>query len=65
MRMKLDVQVTLEYEKDGEWYVGQVVELPGAISQGRTLQELQDNILEAIQLVAKHSRPGGERVAYA
>jgi predicted RNase H-like HicB family nuclease len=32
-------------------YSGQCVELPGAISEGETLEELKKNMTEAIQLV--------------
>jgi predicted RNase H-like HicB family nuclease len=32
-------------------YSGQCIELPGAISQGETIEELKANMTEAIQLV--------------
>lgn len=32
-------------------YTGQCIELPGAISEGETLEELKSNMTEAIQLV--------------
>lgn len=32
-------------------YTGQCVELPGAISEGETLEELKKNMTEAIRLV--------------
>lgn len=37
--------------KTDEGYTGKCLELPGAISEGKTLEELQANITEAIQLV--------------
>lgn len=46
--------LTLKYWKDGAWYVGQIVEVPAAVSQGKTLTELQENILEAYELVMEH-----------
>ena len=45
------IRLTLEYWKDGDWYVGQLVEVPGIMSQGKTLEELQANIDDAYQLV--------------
>jgi predicted RNase H-like HicB family nuclease len=50
-------------EEDG-WYVVQCVELPGAISQGRTRQEALANIKEAIELLLEHrtSKFAGQRV---
>jgi predicted RNase H-like HicB family nuclease len=44
------IQVTLKTGEDG-WYVVQCVELPAAISQGRTKEEALANIREAITLV--------------
>ena len=41
----------LEYWKDGEWYVGQLREVPGVISQGMTVEELEQNIQDAYQLM--------------
>jgi|GEM_PF-1612658 len=50
-------------EEDG-WYVVQCVELPGAISQGRTREEALANIKEAIELLLEHrtSKFAGQRV---
>ncbi|MBI2460748.1 MAG: type II toxin-antitoxin system HicB family antitoxin [Candidatus Rokubacteria bacterium] len=42
---------TLHYWRDGRWYVGQLVEVPGVFSQGTTLRALEANIREAYQLV--------------
>jgi len=38
-------------EKHGKWYTGYVEELPGANTQGRTLKEAMENLIEAIQLI--------------
>lgn len=38
---------TLEYWRDDDWYVGQMREVPGVFSQGKTLSELEENIREA------------------
>jgi predicted RNase H-like HicB family nuclease len=45
------ISLTLEYWKDGDWYVGQLIEIPGVMSQGKTLEALQENIEDAYQLV--------------
>jgi predicted RNase H-like HicB family nuclease len=49
------VHLTLEYWKDDEWYVGQLRELPNVLSQGKTLDELKENIQDAYKLVFKKS----------
>jgi predicted RNase H-like HicB family nuclease len=38
-------------EPEGREFSGQCKELPTAISQGKTLEELEENIKDAIQLV--------------
>lgn len=43
--------VKLQKDPDSEWYAVRCVELPEAISQGRTEEEALANIREAIELV--------------
>jgi predicted RNase H-like HicB family nuclease len=43
---------TLVYWQDGEWLVGRLRERPDVFSQGRSLPELEDNIREALSLMA-------------
>lgn len=42
---------TLEYWIDDGWYVGRLKEVPGVFSQGEMLQELEENVREAYQLM--------------
>jgi predicted RNase H-like HicB family nuclease len=44
-------QFTLEYSHEGCWYVGQLKEWAAVVSQGRTLAELQEMIVDAYQLM--------------
>jgi predicted RNase H-like HicB family nuclease len=44
-------QFTLEFWRDGNWYVGRLLEVPGVFSQGETLEELQENIQDAYNLM--------------
>lgn len=46
--MKCTYDVTVQ--KDGDWYVAWADDVPGAITQGRTLKEVEENIKDAIQL---------------
>ncbi len=43
--------LTLEYWEDDGWYVGRIVEIPGVISQGETIDELKENIQDAYKLM--------------
>jgi predicted RNase H-like HicB family nuclease len=49
-------QFTLEHWRDGEWYVGRLVEVPGVFSQGATLEELRENIQDAYELMVTQER---------
>lgn len=42
---------TLEYWIDEGWFVGRLKEVPGVFSQGKTLEELKENILDAYNLM--------------
>ena len=44
-----------EAEEGGYW--AEVLELPGCVSQGETLEELRENIAEAIQAVTESGEP--------
>jgi predicted RNase H-like HicB family nuclease len=46
------LQFTIVYA-DGEdgWYVAQVKEVPGAVSQGRTRAEARENVIDALRLM--------------
>ncbi len=48
-----------EAEEGG--YIGYVAELPGANTQGETLEEVRDNLGEAIQLLLEANREQFER----
>jgi predicted RNase H-like HicB family nuclease len=52
MREKL----TAVFQKSKYGYVGYVEELPGANTQGRSLEETKKNLIEAIQLVLEANR---------
>ncbi len=44
---------TLEYWVDDGWHVGRLREVPGVFSQGKTLEELEENVRDAYQLMRK------------
>ena len=47
---------TAVYEKVDEGWIGYVEELPGANSQGKTKEEVRENLKEAIQLIIEANR---------
>jgi predicted RNase H-like HicB family nuclease len=47
---------TAIFQKVPEGYIGYVEELPGANTQGQTLQEARKNLQEAVSLVLEANR---------
>jgi predicted RNase H-like HicB family nuclease len=45
----------IEKSEDG-WYVRQVEEMPAAISQGKTIEELKINLSDAVKLLMETNR---------
>jgi predicted RNase H-like HicB family nuclease len=52
----MKLQLTKIFQRVPEGYIGFVEELPGANTQGTTLEEARDNLEEAIQLVLAANR---------
>ena len=46
--------VTIEKDKKTGYYTAQCVELPAAISQGKSEEEAKENVKEAIELVLEY-----------
>ncbi len=42
---------TLEYWQDDNWFAGKLKEIPGVFSQGKTIEELKENILDAYRMM--------------
>ena len=53
--------LTAVFQKVPEGYIGYVEELPGANTQGETLDEARENLKEAVQLVLEANREIAER----
>jgi predicted RNase H-like HicB family nuclease len=50
-------QFTLEYWRDGAWFVGRLIEVPSVFSRRTTLTELNENIQEVYKLMVSKERP--------
>jgi predicted RNase H-like HicB family nuclease len=47
---KMEQQLTIIYEKgDQGWWVASIPEVPGAISQGKTIAEAKEMVLDALK----------------
>ena len=54
---------TAVFEQDGDWWIGYVEELPGANTQGHTIEETRENLIEAVQLIIEANRELARRDA--
>jgi predicted RNase H-like HicB family nuclease len=47
------LRLTISYEEPDEegWIVASVIEVPGALSQGRTRDEARSNVIDALRLM--------------
>jgi predicted RNase H-like HicB family nuclease len=52
----MEIKLTAVFQKTPEGYIGFVEELPGANTQGATLEAAQENLREAVQLVLEANR---------
>lgn len=51
--MSDNLRMTIAYEEpdEGGWIVARIVEVPGALSQGRTRREARENVIDALRLM--------------
>jgi predicted RNase H-like HicB family nuclease len=52
-RMSDTLRLTIAFDEPDEqgWIVARVVEVPGALSQGRTREEARENVINALRLM--------------
>ncbi len=53
----------LQYWEDDGWFVGRLKGVPGVFSQGETLEELEENVRDAYQLMLADEEPAPEGAA--
>jgi predicted RNase H-like HicB family nuclease len=53
----MSLRFQMEYWKDGRWFVGRLPQVPGVFSQGASLQELEENLLDAYRLMIEEQDP--------
>jgi len=52
----MQAHYTAVFQRDGDWWMAWAEELPGANTQGATIEEARENLREAIQLVLEGNR---------
>lgn len=51
MAASVDFTIAFDSPDEGGWIVARILEVPGAMSQGRTREEARDNVLDALRTV--------------
>ena len=57
----MNYTVAIKEVEDG-WYMGQCEQIPGAITQGRTIEEVKENIKDAITLILEDQQEDFRKV---
>ena len=52
----MESRFTAVFQREGKWWIGYIEELPGANTQGRTLDEARENLKEAVVLIIEANR---------
>ena len=60
--MITEITLTAIYEPAEEGrYIGYIAELPGANTQGETLEECRDNLADAVEMILEANREADEQ----
>jgi predicted RNase H-like HicB family nuclease len=51
MTEKLRMTIAFDEPDEEGWIVARVIEVPGALSQGRTREEARENVIDALRLM--------------
>ena len=49
----IGMKVQASFIKDGKWWVAWTDDVPGALTQGATLEEARENLVDAVRMVRK------------
>ena len=47
------MKINAVFVKDGDWWVAWTDDVPGAMTQGKTIEEARGNLIDAIQEIRK------------
>jgi predicted RNase H-like HicB family nuclease len=47
------MKIKASFVKDGKWWVGWTDDVPGALTQGATLEEARENLVDAVRMIQK------------
>lgn len=45
------MKIRVNFVKDGKWWVAWTEDVPGALTQGKTLEEARENLIDAVHMM--------------
>ncbi|MCD6328160.1 type II toxin-antitoxin system HicB family antitoxin [bacterium] len=45
------MKIMAKFVKDGKWWVAWTDDVPGALTQGETLEEARENLIDAVRMM--------------
>ena len=57
----MEATFTATYIRDGDWIVAWLEEIPGAVTQGKTIEEARENLHDALEMVLEARRELAQR----
>lgn len=45
------MKIRANFVRDGKWWVAWTEDVPGALTQGATLEEARDNLIDAVHMI--------------
>ena len=59
MEIKINTKIKMVYWKSERFWLGKILEHPEIMSQGETLEELEENLKDAYRLMLMNDVPSG------
>ncbi len=57
------MDLTAVFVRSGDWWAAYIEEIPGANTQGRTIEEARENLREALDMVLESRKEESEQIA--
>ena len=51
------LKITAKFVRDGKWWVAWTGDVPGALTQGQTLDEARENLIDAVRMMQEPEGP--------
>ena len=45
------MKIQANFVKDGKWWVAWTEDVPGALTQGKTVEEARENLIDAVHMI--------------